>query len=67
MRAILILFLLWAVGLSTLLPEPVLVILCAALGSGMAVTLWFAISHRRNPVNAVADGDAKSEFREKSR
>jgi dolichol kinase len=40
---------LWIVGLSSFLPAPVLVILCAALGSGVAATLWFAIKRRRAP------------------
>ncbi len=67
MRTILILVLLWVLGLSSALPAPVLVIVCAALGSGAAATLWFALSHRRHPAKDVIDRDTKTEFREKSR
>ena len=49
MWALLLLLLLWILGLSSFLPAPVLVILCAALGSGLAATLWFAIKRRRAP------------------
>ncbi|HEX7285611.1 MAG TPA: hypothetical protein VF532_05480 [Candidatus Angelobacter sp.] len=49
MWALFVLLLVWILGLSSFLPAPVLVILCAALGSGVAVTLWFAIKRRRAP------------------
>jgi len=66
MRAIFLLFLLWILGLNAFLPAPVLVILCAALGSGMAATLWFALSKRRL-TKAVIDRDTKVQFGGKSR
>lgn len=67
MRTILILFLLWALGLSSFLPVPVLVILCAALGSGAAATLWFARNHRPQPAKNVIERDTKADLGEKSR
>jgi hypothetical protein len=47
MWALLLLLLVWVLGLSSFLPAPVLVILCAALGSGVTATVWFAIRRRR--------------------
>lgn len=66
MRAIFLLFLLWILGLNAFLPASVLVILCAALGSGVAATLWFALSKRRL-AKAVIDRDTKVQFGGKSR
>jgi hypothetical protein len=66
MRVVFLLFLLWILGLNAFLPTPVLVILCAAMGSGVAATLWFALSKRRL-AGAVIDRDTKGEFSGKSR
>jgi hypothetical protein len=38
------------------LPLPVVVVLFAALASGMAVTIWFALSQRR--LQSVAERDS---------
>jgi hypothetical protein len=55
MWTVLGLFVLWILSMYFYLPLPVVVVLFAALASGTAVTIWFALSQRR--LQSVAERD----------
>ncbi len=57
MWTVLALFILWILSMYFYLPLPVVVVLFAALASGMAVTVWFALSQRGRRLS-VAERDS---------
>ena len=58
MWTILALFILWILSMYFYLPLPVVVLLFAALASGTAVTIWFAVMNRKNRLARVGEQDA---------
>jgi hypothetical protein len=58
MWAVLGLFILWILSMYFYLPLPVVVVLFAALASGMAVSVWFALEHRSQRLHSVAEQDS---------
>jgi hypothetical protein len=58
MWTVLALFILWILSMYFYLPLPVVVVLFAALASGMAVTVWFALSQRSRRLQSVAERDS---------
>ncbi|HKV95463.1 MAG TPA: hypothetical protein VJW20_23150 [Candidatus Angelobacter sp.] len=59
MWTVLVLFVLWILSMYFYLPLPVVVALFAALASGMAVTIWFALSNRNRRLRSVGEQDTK--------
>jgi hypothetical protein len=57
MWTILILFVLWILSMYFYLPLPVVVLLFAALASGTAVTIWFALMNRKPRLASVGERD----------
>ena len=57
MWTILALFILWILSMYFYMPLPVVVVLFAALASGTAVTVWFALLQRNNRLQSVAERD----------
>jgi hypothetical protein len=57
MWTVLALFILWILSMYFYLPLPVVVVLFAALASGTAVTVWFALSQRNHRLQSVAERD----------
>jgi len=55
----LLVLLMWALRLGSFVPVPVLVIVCAALGSGTAATVWFSRRRRAHDPEAVVQSDTK--------
>ena len=58
MWTVLALFILWILSMYFYLPLPVVVVLFAALASGMVVTVWFALSQRSRRLQSVAERDS---------
>jgi hypothetical protein len=58
MWTVLALFVLWIASMYFYLPLPVVIALFAALASGTAVTVWFALSQRSHRLQSVAEQDA---------
>jgi len=58
MWTVLVLFVLWIASMYFYLPLPVVIALFAALASGTAVTVWFALSQRGHRLENVAERDA---------
>ena len=58
MWTVLSLFVLWIASMYFYLPLPVVIALFAALASGTAVTVWFALSQRNRRLENVAERDA---------
>lgn len=59
MWTVLVLFVLWILSMYFYMPLPVVVALFAALASGMAVTIWFALSNRNRRLERVGEQDTK--------
>lgn len=59
MWTVLVLFVLWILSMYFYLPLPVVVALFAALASGMAVTIWFALVNRNRRLGSVGEQDTK--------
>ncbi|HET9283892.1 MAG TPA: hypothetical protein VFR24_18235 [Candidatus Angelobacter sp.] len=59
MWTVLVLFVLWILSMYFYMPLPVVVALFAALASGMAVTVWFALSNRNRRLGRVGEQDTK--------
>ncbi|HZS28024.1 MAG TPA: hypothetical protein VFB76_12405 [Candidatus Angelobacter sp.] len=59
MWTVLILFVLWILSMYFYMPLPVVVALFAALASGMAVTVWFALSNRNHRLGRIGEQDTK--------
>ena len=57
MWMVLALFILWILSMYFYMPLPVVVVLFAALASGSAVTIWFALLQRTHKLQSVADRD----------
>ena len=60
MWTVLGLFILWILSMYFYLPLPVVVFLFAALASGTAVTIWFAVMNRKARLATVGEQDANS-------
>ena len=58
MWTVLALFVLWIASMYFYLPLPVVIALFAALASGTAVTIWFALLQRNRRLENVAERDA---------
>jgi hypothetical protein len=58
MWTVLALFILWILSMYFYLPLPIVVVLFAALASGTAITVWFAISQRSSRLQSIAERDA---------
>jgi len=59
MWTVLVLFVLWILIMYFYMPLPVVVALFAALASGMAVTVWFALANRNRRLGSVGEQDTK--------
>lgn len=57
MWTVLALFILWILSMYFYLPLPIVVVLFAAVASGSAVTIWFAMSQRNQRLQSVAERD----------
>ena len=58
MWTVLALFVLWIASMYFYLPLPVVIVLFAALASGTAVAVWFALSQRNHRLERVAEQDS---------
>lgn len=59
MWTVLVLFILWIASMYFYLPLPIVIVLFAALASGMAVAVWFALLQRNQRLETVAEQDAR--------
>jgi hypothetical protein len=59
MWTVLVLFILWIASMYFYLPLPIVIVLFAALASGTAVAVWFALLQRNHRLETVAEQDAR--------
>lgn len=59
MWTLLVLFALWLLSMYFYLPLPIIVVLFAALASGITVTIWFAWTKRHSRLSSISERDAK--------
>lgn len=57
MWTILVLLILWILSMYFYLPLPVVVLLFAALASAISMTIWFALSNRKQRLESVIEQD----------